>query len=161
MSTNNRKYVYLHKDDGVIVYVGSGTGGRAWSCKGTDRRNPDHKEWIENCILDGIDFVQIVGTRMSESDARELEKRLITAHQPRFNIEGTEKGLINQRKRMEAAKTVHYRKVLAGGIEFPSVVEAAAYHTCHPKTIDYRIAVGKPGYKYLEPSTHWRSKEKQ
>lgn len=70
MSKQNRYYVYLHKNlNGVIFYVGKGTGSRAW-CK-KNRSQKWHK-----VSADGL-LVELHTDMLSEKEALTLEQQLI------------------------------------------------------------------------------------
>lgn len=78
---NNKYYVYQHIDsDGVIVYVGKGSAGRAWDIKG---RDVDHVMWM--CSLLPHLQVNIVQSNMIEREAFWLENSLIKEINPKFN----------------------------------------------------------------------------
>lgn len=68
-------YVYLHrrKSDGLIFYVGKGSGGRAWHLSDAERKN-DY--WSKTKKKHGI-CVEIYRSGMSEPCAFTLEKMLI------------------------------------------------------------------------------------
>lgn len=71
---SNEYYVYEHVRGSEVRYVGKGKGNRAWSEK---RTNSDHTRWILDCIHGEEAFVQMVGTRLTEEEALELEKKQI------------------------------------------------------------------------------------
>jgi hypothetical protein len=73
-------YVYQHKLDGQIVYIGSGYGGRAWQ---QVSRRPDHREHM----LNQLPYLNVEFTRigLSKLDALEIEKILIAQHKPKYN----------------------------------------------------------------------------
>ena len=86
-------YVYTHYEiiDGekVIRYVGKGSGGRAWDARPTTRGNNgghnDHCGWICDKILDRVEFVDIVASRVLSSEALKIEKELKAKYKPLFN----------------------------------------------------------------------------
>lgn len=71
-------YVYLHsrKSDGLVFYVGKGSGDRAWKLKDNVRKNP---HWSNVKSKHGVD-VSIFREGMSELCALSLEKILIHLH---------------------------------------------------------------------------------
>ncbi len=85
-------YVYVHRDIGdtyQIVYIGKGTGGRAWDVSRSRGNNKDHQEWMQGLMEEGkipSDWVQVVMSNLSEKEAFEKEKALLhTYGQPKFN----------------------------------------------------------------------------
>lgn len=78
----NKYYVYqhVHPVTGELVYIGKGTGGRAWDvtrCRGTHRQ---HQEWMEAMMEEGYvpsDWVQIVNQALPEKEAFALEKECL------------------------------------------------------------------------------------
>jgi hypothetical protein len=77
----NKYYVYQQIDsDGVIVYVGKGSTGRAWDIKGRDK---DHIQWMSE-QLPFLNVV-IVQANMIEREAFWLENDLIKKYNPKFN----------------------------------------------------------------------------
>jgi hypothetical protein len=76
-----RYYVYQQIDaDGVIVYVGKGSSGRAWDIKG---RDPEHVSWM----LSQLPFLNVIIVEhlMEEKEAFWLENELICELKPKFN----------------------------------------------------------------------------
>ena len=84
-------YVYCHYDSNTneIVYIGKGSGGRAWDARPTTRGNNgghnDHCGWICEKILSDEPFVQIIASRILSSDALALERALKDKIKPKFN----------------------------------------------------------------------------
>jgi len=150
-------YVYLHLDGEEVVYVGSGTGGRAWSCKGTDRRNTEHKLWIENKILDDRSFVKFKASRITKEEASILERSLIEKLQPKYNHEFTEAWLKEKSEQGHKMAQSHNRKTMTPYGVFESITKAAKAHGVHPNTIAYRCGSSNAEYCYLEKSKHWRT----
>jgi hypothetical protein len=107
MSLLDRKgpvfYVYLHYEivngNREIVYVGKGSGGRAWDARPTTRGNNgghnDHCGWICDKILNDVPFVQLFATKILSSEALEIEKRLREQYKPRFNVSSGNSNLSN------------------------------------------------------------------
>lgn len=78
MSDQNIFYVYEHwrPDTGVIFYVGKGHGKRAYCVK---KRNKRHVEIVQTLIAGGFALqVRIVRNEMSEAEAFDAERQLIT-----------------------------------------------------------------------------------
>lgn len=95
-----RSYVYHHVDPRTLEvrYVGSGTGGRAWSCTYSPKsqngrrgnRSLDHHAWLVSLFDEGFtmgDIVKIVAQGLTSTEARRIEKEQIAANkdQPLFN----------------------------------------------------------------------------
>ena len=100
----NIYYVYQHKENGSVVYIGKGKYDRAWSCR---RSNPEHALWLESQYPD-LD-VAIVEKGLSEKEALYLEKKMIQELQPRFNKFYTEKDsgrLVRQGNWLASEKSV-------------------------------------------------------
>jgi hypothetical protein len=78
----SKHYVYYHIDpkSNELVYIGKGSGGRAWQCSPTDRHNDLHYDWIKNLIEEGYtpdDFVQIITKNISSEEAHKIESKMI------------------------------------------------------------------------------------
>jgi hypothetical protein len=91
-----RCYVYEHvnPDTGEVVYVGKGSGQRAWMCTGGydeahyGNRSREHVEYLKGLMGEGYlpcDWVVVVRRGMSGSDAVRLEQDFIRKMGPRFN----------------------------------------------------------------------------
>lgn len=83
------RYVYLHFDidDGSIVYVGVGTGERAWEWRSNKRSTP-HNNLLEYYLEQGYvpsDWVSIVEASLTNEEALKLETELIEQYKPKFN----------------------------------------------------------------------------
>lgn len=95
-----RYYVYqhVHPETKEVVYVGHGTGGRAWSCghKGLPIRSERHRKWLDGLLNTGKhpgEFVEIVASSLSKDDAKRVENELIYAIRPIFNLSIRNKNL--------------------------------------------------------------------
>ena len=79
-------YVYAFMDEGVAVYVGFGSGGRAWS---THRQGqPELQEWIDEQLCWNLlpnKYVEIVDMALTREEALELEATVIKEMSPKFN----------------------------------------------------------------------------
>lgn len=89
-------YVYLHEDPlmGDVVYVGTGTGQRAWMMRNSGsgqrygHRCQDHYNWFKLFESKGYtlaDIVKIDGSGLSKEQAKIREVELITELCPIFN----------------------------------------------------------------------------
>lgn len=90
---HSKYYVYFHIDpiSKEIVYVGEGSGGRAWQCSKTNRHDKDHYGWICNLLESGFtpqDFVVVIQKNMTLADARKCETEYIKRIAPKFNAWG-------------------------------------------------------------------------
>jgi len=104
LQINNDYYIYRHVDptDHRLVYVGLGTGSRAWAM-GTyrstkdaryGRRAGEHDAWMNSLMQKGFlpsDWVHIVEKQLTKEDAHKLELELIKTNQPIYNSIGTDK----------------------------------------------------------------------
>ena len=77
-------YVYKHIDDtGKCVYIGKGSGGRAWATTG---RKGEHSPFMLNRLNSGnASFVEVSATNLTEDEALELEELCIKEAQPLYN----------------------------------------------------------------------------
>jgi hypothetical protein len=75
---SGKYYVYQHILEGTVVYIGKGSGGRAWS---KERVQQDHYEQLEQ---DNIE-VKIICSDLSEEEALAIERCLIKLRNPIFN----------------------------------------------------------------------------
>lgn len=82
----NIYYVYGHYANSELVYIGKGTDNRAWSSK---RFDTDHENWAREQIMTNRwgSCVRILLPNLSSKAARAEEKKLIEAHQPKWNSE--------------------------------------------------------------------------
>jgi len=85
-------YTYSHFDPHTkeIVYIGYGSGGRAWNCGSnfsTDRGQP-HYQWFDSWFEQGFtpdQMVEILNKGLTASEALEQETALIRKFRPIFN----------------------------------------------------------------------------
>ena len=77
----NRYYVYIHRrGDGRVVYVGKGTGARAWTFCNRDHQL--HHRWMRYLINSGkTGFIEFDAYHLTEDEALEREKELIHYHE--------------------------------------------------------------------------------
>lgn len=92
-------YVYTHKDPRTsnVVYVGYGSGQRAWMMLNSTytgprygHRSKEHHSWYKQLEALGFtleDIVKIQFKNLSKEKAKILESTLIKAHKPIFNIQ--------------------------------------------------------------------------
>ena len=97
-------YLYQHidPDSGEIVYVGIGTGSRAWAT-GTSsgsHRSSEHGAWITELYKAGYtmgDISKIVVTLLSKQQALTFEDEYIKRLKPRFNKLGNPDLFLNKK----------------------------------------------------------------
>lgn len=99
-------YVYVHfhpQRPEEVVYVGRGSGSRAWSIGG--RKTQDHRVWLRQWAALGYSpdqWVRIVYRKLTPAQAKDRESKLIAEHVARgdrlFNIQGNNKELIRRHK---------------------------------------------------------------
>lgn len=85
-------YVYSHTDPRTdeLIYIGHGCRGRAWT-HGSDKsvlRSQEHLAHLESMTADGFhagDWVCILHSGLSKSDACKLEQELIRDLKPTYN----------------------------------------------------------------------------
>lgn len=81
---------HIDPDTGEVVYIGIGTGSRAWAT-GTSsgsHRYKDHSEWISNLYEQGYtmgDIVKVTHTLLTKDHALEIELQMIKSFKPKFN----------------------------------------------------------------------------
>src|SRR5271155_2664782 len=106
MKSNPTDYVYVHvhpRRPDQVVYVGRGSGSRAWSIGG--RKTQDHRVWLREWAAlrySPDQWVRIIHRGLTPAEAAEKEKKLIAFHVKRgdslFNIQGNKKELIRRHK---------------------------------------------------------------
>ena len=86
---NLPKYVYIHIniDTGETIYVGVGTGERAWEWR-SNKRSTTHNELLRSYLQKGLvpsDWVSIVESNLTSEAAVALETKLIQQYLPVYN----------------------------------------------------------------------------
>lgn len=116
-------YVYCHKENQTIVYVGKGSEGRAWASNG---RKGKHKPFMDSRLNIGdSSFVEFISFNMKEEDAIELEELIIKEAQPIYNRFFTDEWKQSNKERgLKGAKATMKTVHTPYGI-FESVSEAA------------------------------------
>lgn len=92
---NNRHYVYIHKLNDVIVYIGIGTGDRI---RDTYKRQVEHLN-----VWDILEKVK-VAENLSKEDAHKLEQKLLDQYWKSGK-------LFNKRRNSDKVKTISYAEV--------------------------------------------------
>jgi len=78
-------YVYGHiNKSGETVYIGKGSGNRAW----TMVRGKRNDKWGEEFLANGEFKIRIFASSLTQKDALAVESALIKAKQPKCNITG-------------------------------------------------------------------------
>ena len=122
-------YVYEHfnPETHEVVYVGEGTGQRAWMCRGGyanakyGHRSPEHTEYLNGLMAKGFlpcNWVRIVRRGLSKSEARTIEQELVREKVPRFNRPLGKKLLKLTSKRLKIAIQLR-----ATGLSYKDVAE--------------------------------------
>lgn len=138
-------YVYKHVDPTTeqLLYVGKGTGQRAWACTGGyadaryGNRSKAHSAHLKALMSRGYlpcDWVQIVQRGLSASAAFKLETELIGSLKPRFN---SVMGMKNLKLSLNQIKLA--RELRAKGMAYAAVASAIDTSTM---TV-YRVLNGK------------------
>jgi hypothetical protein len=88
----NKYYWYKHVDPDTqeVVYVGHGSGGRAWQCGSSHSplRSKEHCKWADELLERGVtpdEWVEIGDRGISKEEAKETELQLIHELKPKFN----------------------------------------------------------------------------
>lgn len=129
-------YVYTHHDPETheLMYIGKGSGGRAWDVTRCRNENPGHQKWMI-CLLENgyipTDWVSIESKNLTEEQARNRELQLIHSNPSRFNRQSGEKqhqAKLTNKQAIEIYKRIHSgEKAKALSEEF-KVSKAAIYH---------------------------------
>ena len=120
-------YVYLHLDQDAIVYVGKGTGDRAY--RSGNRGSSEHSDFLNSKFNEGAsDHVQIVEYGLTEKGALALEAELLKDSDYRFNRTHTEEWYSRLREQsLEQAKK-RCKPVITPLGNFDSITLAAEAH---------------------------------
>jgi hypothetical protein len=83
------KYVYLHTniDTGEVIYVGVGTGERAWEWR-SNKRSKEHNELLRSYLEQGYapnDWATVVKSNLSSEEAVQMETEFIKQYLPIYN----------------------------------------------------------------------------
>ena len=140
-------YVYAHREDnGEIVYIGKGHGGRAFS---TNNRKGEHGPFMMERLTNGdSSFVMFSATHLSSEEALVEEERWIKAAQPKFNRFFTDEWKEANKERGLKGANATKKKCKTPLGSFESLTEAARRHGYKDAgSISYRI---RKGFKYYE-----------
>lgn len=80
------KYIYAHKDNDEVVYIGIGSGDRAYQYK--HRANKEHREFLERNLPDCVEI--LVDSLVEGEQAYHMEALLIDEYSPKFNKSNTD-----------------------------------------------------------------------
>ena len=91
--TDKINYLYFHisLETGDVVYVGTGSGGRAWASSKTHRRNAAHRNWLASMDEQGLtpdQYVSIEYKNFNRALVLKKEQECIAELSPVFNYTG-------------------------------------------------------------------------
>ena len=111
-ATNHGYYVYKHISGGEIVYVGMGSGNRAWN---SSRENPAHNDWMKKYLIwrDGSHNMELV-YYADKKEALALEKELISKLRPLFNT--MPERLVEQRREATANRIANGKNAAVSSV---------------------------------------------
>tara|TARA_R110000796_G_C14256275_1_gene399307 strand:+ start:13 stop:513 length:501 start_codon:yes stop_codon:yes gene_type:complete len=79
-----KHYVYKHTENNEIIYIGSGTHGRAWESR---KRNKDHMNWMNhNMIYNNASGIEIIKVFNKLENCLNYEESLIRKNNPKYNL---------------------------------------------------------------------------
>lgn len=134
----NIYYVYEHYDQGELVYVGKGTGGRIVAT--TRNANKNHNEFVKDRLNSGdLSFAKFVATGLTEAEALDVERKLIQERQPRYNKRYTEAQADKAREVAKIASEASMKRVHTPAGVFESISAAARHYGVTPGAIWHRI----------------------
>lgn len=80
-----QSYIYCHHNDGEIVYIGVGTGPRAFYSSKSGHRKEEHSRWLESQYNKGNIPVKFLEVGLAKKEALLKEEELIRKYTPKFN----------------------------------------------------------------------------
>jgi excinuclease UvrABC nuclease subunit len=143
-------YVYVHNSEDAVVYVGKGSGDRAWR---TQNRSEKHKTWMLARLPDLA--VSIVAKGLSSAEALSLERCLIEEHKPEYNRTWQPRG----RRRVVSTRQLLHIRSINGAVSkrvvtpegsFESVKAAALLLGLPYSSAQYRAQHSKKGWRYAD-----------
>ena len=146
-------YVYAHiNENGEIVYIGKGKGGRAFA---ETNRKGSHKDFMLNYLSKGeTHFVKFLELHLDEKDALSIEASLIREYQPAYNNFFTDAWKEDNKTRGLKGAEVTKKKCMTPMGEFDSLTSAAhANGFKHAGSIASKIKNKTKGYSYVEKET--------
>lgn len=127
-------YEHIDPETKEIVYIGKGSGGRAWDVTRARNNRRDHQEWMLKKMEQGYipcDWVKIISKNLSNKQALEVElNRLHTFGLTRFNLQTGEKNhqsKLSNKQAIEIYRRVQIEKPVDLAKEY-NVSKAAIYH---------------------------------
>lgn len=126
----NKYYVYVHRDlDDNIVYVGKGTGGRAWDVTRCRGQHKEHQEWMQKQMERGFipsDWTDVLYKGLTEKDAYTKEKEIL--HRIGGTIFNRQSGERNYQAKLtdEQARSIYVSKDNSGVLSRKYGVSRAA-----------------------------------
>jgi hypothetical protein len=141
-------YVYEHYDQGELVYVGKGTGGRIVAT--TRAANKSHNQFVKDRLNSGdLSFARFVATGLTESEALDVERELIKQHQPRYNRRYTDSQAVRAREVAKQASEASMKPIQTPDGQFESISAAARHYGVTPGAIWHRIKDKPEDYYYV------------
>ena len=113
-------YVYEHVDprSGAILYIGMGTGSRAYATKTTKakqsaygHRSPEHSKHLDELLKEGYlphEWINFPGRGLTKEEALSFEKELIKEISPLYNKKQGVKSLKFSREDILEMKHLRY-----------------------------------------------------
>tara|TARA_B110000977_G_scaffold149364_1_gene189328 strand:+ start:53 stop:508 length:456 start_codon:yes stop_codon:yes gene_type:complete len=143
-----KHYVYTHSDKGKIVYVGKGSGGRAWD---KIRKSSEHSKFIANILHKNISSIKIIKYFNDKMDAFKYENELIHKLKPKFNETWTQehKNKISSIRRNVIVTPEHKysrminqplrKSIIYMGKKYNSIRECSRINKINHSTLRYRL----------------------
>lgn len=115
-------YVYAHIDPNTqeIIYIGYGSGHRAWTFNALVFRQEIHMAYLRELIYKGFlpsEWVVIKERLLSKEDAMLKEKELIQLYKPIFNIQKGLGSMTDNNKKQQA------KQLRSDGLSFSEIAE--------------------------------------
>lgn len=113
---NDYHYIYQHVDPVTkeIVYVGSGSGQRAWMMRNSGglgprygHRSPEHYKWFRALEHSGytlLDIVVILEKQLNKEEATKKERKLVLTIKPRYNRQKGPNSMVDPTRVKEAVQ---------------------------------------------------------
>lgn len=142
----NNYYVYFHMDGDEVVYVGKGTGDRAY--RTGNRGVKEHSDFLNDKFNNGItDHVEIIEWNLSEEEAFKMETKLLKQGDYRFNRTHTEEWYNRLREQSKEQAKRRCKPVTTPLGHFDSITEAAEAHSIKRSTATKYLKEGKWNYE--------------
>lgn len=145
-------YVYVHvNEQDEILYIGHGSYQRAWENNSSRRKNKEHSEWMTEQYNNGsTNFVKIYQNNLTRTQARTLERMLITKYNPRFNIASNLEYIrSNDPFKSKEFAYKRFKKVALNGVIYDSAKIAAKANLVNYSSLMYWCRTNKYGWSYV------------